>query len=109
MTTEEDARSFLLGTFVDHSGVPFPAIVIADFAYPIRDLLRSTYHAQGKEPPLTMIDVMEGWENNWPALCTAATRLAEQPDPTGRPVGDLQTLAPIRPRQIICELSRARY
>jgi 2-keto-4-pentenoate hydratase/2-oxohepta-3-ene-1,7-dioic acid hydratase in catechol pathway len=49
-----------------------------------------------------MIDVMEGWENNWPALCTAATRLAEQPDPTGRPVGDLQTLAPIRPRQIIC-------
>jgi len=36
MTTEEDARSFLLGTFVDHSGVPFPAIVIADFAYPIR-------------------------------------------------------------------------
>jgi 2-keto-4-pentenoate hydratase/2-oxohepta-3-ene-1,7-dioic acid hydratase in catechol pathway len=90
---------FALGTYATAEGEIFPGLVIADQVHRIQDLLGDP---RGRHGPLTMIDVLEAWEANWPILAAAAESISRVPSQWALPLSALRTLAPVNARQIIC-------
>ena len=94
--------SMWLGTFESASREAFPALVLAHAVYPISDLSLEHEGAALPGSRLSMIDVLERWSDILPSLTRVAEKLRTAPYIAGLPLESLTTLAPVKPRQIIC-------
>jgi 2,4-didehydro-3-deoxy-L-rhamnonate hydrolase len=90
---------FSLGTFSSATRATFPALVVRDNVFAIADLDLRSGSIKLPAARLSMVDVLEVWEDIFPVLCQTAERLS---DSDGLPQSTLSTLAPLMPRQIIC-------
>jgi 2,4-diketo-3-deoxy-L-fuconate hydrolase len=91
---------FRLGSFSVAAESPFPGLVLNDRVYAIHDLkplqLELGVHLYGG----SMLDVLERWKANLPALSRIADALASRPSVSGVSLQRLRTHAPVTPRQI---------
>jgi 2-keto-4-pentenoate hydratase/2-oxohepta-3-ene-1,7-dioic acid hydratase in catechol pathway len=94
-----DETLFSLGTFVSATSTAFPALVIRDNVFAISDLGLRPSGIRLPTARLSMLDVVELWDDILPVLSRAAERLGNV---NGVPRESLQTLAPLLPRQIVC-------
>jgi 2,4-diketo-3-deoxy-L-fuconate hydrolase len=94
-----DESPFSLGTFASSTCTAFPALVARDNVFAIADLDLRPSGVRLPTARLSMIDLLELWDDILPVLSRAAERLGNV---GGVPRQDLHTLAPLLPRQIIC-------
>jgi 2,4-didehydro-3-deoxy-L-rhamnonate hydrolase len=94
-----DESPFSLGTFASSTRKAFPALVVRDNVFAIADLDLSPSSIRLPIARLSMIDVLEIWDDLLPVLNRAVQRLGNV---DSVPRQDLHTLAPLLPRQIVC-------
>jgi 2,4-didehydro-3-deoxy-L-rhamnonate hydrolase len=91
---------FRLGSFSVAGEPPFPGLVLNNRVYAIHDLkplqLELGVHLYGG----SMLDVLDRWKANLPALSRIADALASRPSVSGVSLQRLRTHAPVIPRQI---------
>lgn len=91
---------FRLGSFSVAGEPPFPGLVLSDQVYAIHDLKPMQRELGLHLYGASMLDLLERWQENQPALRAIAQALAFQPSLIGTPMERLRTHAPVIPRQI---------
>jgi 2,4-didehydro-3-deoxy-L-rhamnonate hydrolase len=98
----DSVAPFSLGTFMSPTRPAFAALVVGNQAYAIDELrLPGSGTLLSADRP-SMLDVFSCWDDVWPQLKAAAMQRADGLRTGGVLLDTLQTLAPFRPRQIIC-------
>ena len=92
---------FRLGSFSAAGGLPFPGLVVGNQVHALQSL-RSLERelALLVHPNASMLNLLERWQENLPALRTIAEALTSRPVATGVPMETLRTHPPVVPRQI---------
>jgi 2,4-didehydro-3-deoxy-L-rhamnonate hydrolase len=111
----EMVQKYQLGTFSIAGSQAFPGLVRDGKVVALSALTDLASHlGHSLTPASTLLEVLEHWEQNRPALDAIANALDEAHEPRARdvlelavPSDALHTHAPLRPRQILC--SGANY
>lgn len=104
---------FALGTFSAAGSPSFPGLVIDGKVLALRALAALGPEAAALSRSQTVLDVLESWETNLPALRRAAALLHSSQAPAAMaevmtPLERLRVHAPMQPRQIFCAAANYR-
>lgn len=93
------SENFLLGTFSQDGGAPFPGLVVGERVTPLQTI-------DGLAKADSILALLENWETNFVVLQKAATTMTKAAN--GLPLARLRTHPPVNlPRQVFC--SGANY
>jgi 2,4-didehydro-3-deoxy-L-rhamnonate hydrolase len=92
---------FRLGSFSAVGGRIFPGLVVGNQVHALQGL-KSLERELGLllHPSASMLELLEHWQANLPALRTIAEALTSRPSTTAVPMESLRTHPPVIPRQI---------